>query len=268
MEIRFSNKTDVTQLKYIWKVCFGDSDDYIDFFFQKLFKPNQTVVACCEGKTIGVVYLLKATLLQTDFMYGYAIGVLPEYRGNSACQQMVDFIREEAKQKDFLFGLHPANEKLFSFYKRIGLKEMYRLKTVDASNFHGSNCFLLKDITAKDYFRLREQTFENIVSWDVQMIDYIITEAKATSGFAKKINIDGQEKLLLGRVYNNTVFVKETTMSDADIKAASHFIKHFFRAAKIVYTLPIESVLTDKMDTTILGFENERQDVYMNLFLD
>ena len=51
MIIRFANKTDIPQLKSIWKVCFGDSDEYIDFFFDHMFKPENAVVAdiCAFG---------------------------------------------------------------------------------------------------------------------------------------------------------------------------------------------------------------------------
>ena len=268
MNIRFSDKTDILQLKHIWKVCFGDSDDYIDTFFQHLYAPGQTVVACSGKTAIGVVYLLKASLLHTEFLYGYAIGVLPDFRGNSVCQKMLEFIHKEAKQKNFLFGLHPANDKLFSFYKRIGLLEMYRLKTADASGFDGSASFYLSDITAGDYFYMREQAFAPLVSWDEKMLAYIITETRSAGGFAKKILIDGRERILLGRVYNKTVFVKETTMSDDEIKIASHFLKQYFHAEKIVYTLPETSVLNGKIDVTVLGFESGRRGIYMNLFLD
>lgn len=268
MNIRFSDKTDVPQLKHIWKVCFGDSDDYINMFFQHLYTPGQTVVACSGETAIGVVYLLKASLLHRDFLYGYAIGVLPEFRGNSVCQKMLEFIREEAKQKNILFGLHPANDKLFSFYKRIGLEEMYCLKTIDASHFNGCASFNMSDISAHDYFHLREQAFAPLVSWDEKMLAYMITEARSTGGFAKKILIDGRERILLGRVYDKTVLVKETTMSDEEIKTGSQFLKQYYHAEKIIYTLPEISALNGKTDTTILGFDSDRHGIYMNLFLD
>ncbi len=269
MNIRFSDKGDIPQLKYIWKVCFGDSDDYIDMFFQKLYNPSQTVVMCCGDMPVGAVYLLKASLFETDFMYGYAIGVLPEFRGKSVCQKMLEFIREDAKKKNFLFGLHPANENLSSFYKRIGLEEMYRLKTVDASNFKQSGSFILTDISAKDYFAFREQTFTPLVSWDIKMIDYMITEANTSGGFAKKIMIGSKERIMLGKVFDNTVYVKETTMSDTEIEAASLFLKDYFHADKIFYDLPNQSLLRGKTDAAILGFGSGRHgEVYMNLFLD
>ena len=74
--------------------------------------------------------------------------------------------------------------------------------------------------------------------------------------------------ILLGRVYDKTVFVKETTMSDEEIKTGSQFLKQYFYAEKIIYTLPEISELNGKTDTTILGFDSDRHGIYMNLFLD
>lgn len=268
MEIRFSKFSDISQLKHIWKVCFGDSDAYIETFFQRLYMPDQTVVACCKDKVFGVVYMLKALLGSTRFQYGYAIGVLPEYRGNSVCKKMLQFIKMQAATKNFVFGLHPANKKLASFYQRIGLNPMYQLKQVDDSNFCGSKTtFALADIGSKTYYNLRERAFPQIVSWDEQMLHYIISDVKNAGGFAKMIELCGEKRIILGRSIGDTLFVEETTMTDDEIVDASPYLRHYFHAEHIVYTLPPSSSLSGETETTVFGFGKEDARVYMNLFL-
>lgn len=33
--IRFANENDLNEIKSLWKECFGDSEEYIQFFFFK-----------------------------------------------------------------------------------------------------------------------------------------------------------------------------------------------------------------------------------------
>ncbi len=268
MEIRFATYQDIKQLKKIWKICFGDCDAYIHAFFQHNFVPEQTVVVASDNLVVGVAYLLPAKLKNKPFMYGYAIGVLPEYRGQGYTQKMLSFVKEESQKKRFLFGLHPANEKLSSFYQKIGLKGMYRLKYVDTSDFANESSCAFYDIDATEFVELREAAYKNLVSWDANMISYILQETREYGGFAKKIIIHGNTRLLFGVCHDNMVLIKETTMTDDEIKDFSASIKLYFNAEQIFWHLPSWSTLAGEIQTTILGFEDKNNDVYMNLFID
>ncbi len=268
MKVRYANHQDIPQLKNIWKICFGDSDLYIDNFLKQIFMPENTVVVEMNHHVVGVVYLLPAKLGSTPFMYGYAIGVLPEHRGKGYTQKMLLFIKNESQKKGFVFGLHPANDKLFSFYKQIGLKEMYGLKLVNASDFAYDSVCELIDITPEEFFRLRDAAFPNLVLWDLKMISYILHETCSFGGFAKKIIINQNVRVLLGICKDNAVLIKETTMTDEEIKAFSASIKSYFHADQIFFLLPTSSTLQGEIRTMILGFDDSDRETYMNLFLD
>ena len=38
MEIRYGNDTDKIKAEYIWKECFTDSENEVDFYFNELYK--------------------------------------------------------------------------------------------------------------------------------------------------------------------------------------------------------------------------------------
>lgn len=269
MKIRFAKDTDISELKLIWKVCFGDSDEYINFFFDNMFKPENAVVADIDGRASGVVHLLDAKFYDTPFKYGYAIGVLPEFRGNSLCKKMHDFIRDYCEKNSFMYGLHPANDKLAEFYKSIGLNDMFSLKIKEYVNDTENNDeFEISDISPDEYFNLRESHFKPLVSWGKDTIVYMMNEAKHFGGFAKKIYIDGNEKILLVKKYNDEIIIKETTMSDSDILRANNCIKKYFCGKKVTYILPNTSMLTETSKTTIYGFNEKNDNVYMNLYFD
>lgn len=267
ISIRFAEETDIASLKRIWSICFGDTDAYITSFLNHCFCPENTVVACVEENVVGVIYLLPATVKNQKFMYGYAIGVLPRYRGNNICEKMHEFVKTYAEEEKFIYGLHPANEKLFSYYRRTGLQDMYSLRMFDASDLASDEAFLLEDTDSTSYFPVRQKTFTPYVEWGGEMLSYIFKEIGENEGFTRKIWVSNKERYIIGKVYDNTVFIKETTMTDDEILRVSGFLKETFSAKRLLYILPNTSKLGEKT-ATILGFGKKNDQIYMNLFLD
>ena len=264
MKIRYAEQTDIPELKNLWKVCFGDSDKYIDNFFDCLFAVKNTIIAEIKKRVAGVVYMIPAKLKETNFMYGYAIGVLPEFRGQSICKKMLDFIKEIADKEKFIFGLHPANEKLEQFYQKIGLKPMYSLKevTLDAS-FNDAECEF-SDVSCEEVVNMRKNTFSELVEWDKSVIHFIITNG----GCVKKITLQHKDAYFFVRKEADNIVVYETSADDEFIKKASPCIKEKFKAKNIKYILSSKTTLQGIKKPYIYGFSDKDDDVYMNLFLD
>lgn len=262
--IRQATNSDIPTLKKLWYVCFGDDLSYIDTFFEKMFVADNTVIAQIDDKVAGVVHLLKRSLNGNVFLYGYAIGVFPEFRGQNICKSMLDKIKEYTKKNDLLFGLHPANEKLAEFYQKIGLNVMYSLKEIDATNFSYKKKYVLDDVTEDEFFNMRKESFKNSVEWDKNAIDYIFKNCETV----KKIDVDGIIRYFVLSKHNDTVTVKETTAKDDEIIKVSSSIKECFEVEKIRYFLSSESALQGEMKAVIYGFLPKDDTVYMNLFLD
>ena len=265
--IRFAETSDTDALKTIWKICFGDGDAYINFFYEHCFCAENTVVASIDNQVVGVVYMLPAVFGDKTFLYGYAVGVLPEFRGNNICEKMHIFIKKYAEKNGFVYGLHPANTKLFDYYRRIGLHDMYTLRTYDASSCEIGASYTIQDVSPEEYFCLRKLCFPHMVLWEENMISYICKEAVQFGGFVKKIWIGAEERIFLAKKNNDMLYIKETTMTDPEIQQASGYIKEYFDVKQMIFTLPNTSDLGTE-EVMILGFGEKNTDVYMNLFLD
>lgn len=264
IKLRQAYKSDVPTLKKLWQICFGDRMRYIYVFFEKMFVAENTLVASADGNLAGVVYMLERSLNGNKFMYGYAIGVFPQYRGKNICEMMLDYVKKKAESEGCIFGLHPANEKLAEFYQRIGLKEMYTLKEVDASNYDSDAQYEFCDISAEDFHELRTKAFENSVEWDINALKYILENGE----FVKLINLQGEKRYFVLRKDEDTVFVKETSATDSEIKEVSGYIRSYYSAKNIKYLLSSKTTLQGVVKPVIYGFSDKNDDVYMNLFLD
>lgn len=265
--IRFAKVEDKNALAYIWKKCFGDPEIYINFFMEHCFRPENTIVATFHNKVVGVIYMLPAQLANMKFMYGYAIGVLPEFRGKNICEQMHIFLKKYAMQENFLYGLHPANETLSQYYQRIGLKEMFSLRLYSENHFIHNDICIIGNVTPEEYLNIRNTHFSPLVSWNADLLSYILGEANQFGGFFKKIILPDHERIIFGKKSKETLYIKETTMSDTEILRFSNCLKRTFSANRICYVLPNSSELGERK-STILGFGEINDKVYMNLFLD
>lgn len=264
IKLRQAKENDISTLKNLWQICFGDRMRYIDVFFENMFIAKNTVVAEADGNIAGVVYILNRSLNGKRFLYGYGIGVFPEFRGNNICEIMLNHIKMQAEKTDCIFGLHPANDKLAEFYKRIGLNEMYSLKIVDASEFKSNNIYELEDITLSEFYKMRKETFINSVDWDKHALEYILTNGETV----KKIALQEKNRYFVLSKIDNSVIVKETTATDSEIEQVSDSIKKHFDVNNIHYILPTYSNLHGIVKPMIYGFSQKDKNVYMNLFLD
>jgi len=264
VKLRQATNSDIPKLKKLWQICFGDRMRYIDVFFENMFVPENTLVAEIDKTLAGVVYVLKRNLGKKEFLYGYAIGVFPEFRGRNICKIMLDKIKDYTDKNNCLFGLHPANEKLAKFYQKIGLKKMYSLKEVDATEFASHKKFAIDDISEDEFYNMRAKAFTNCVDWDKNTLSYILKNGE----IVKKINIDEKIRYFVLAKYDDTLIVKETTASDDEILKVSESIKEHFKAEKILYLLSSKSALHGMVKPMIYGFSQEDRNVYMNLFLD
>ena len=65
-------------LKILWREVFGDSDQYIDTFFQAVYEPGMASVIYEDEKIVAAAYAIPFGSAQ----YIYAVSTLPDYRGH------------------------------------------------------------------------------------------------------------------------------------------------------------------------------------------
>lgn len=191
--IRFADEKDIPQLKEIWHISFGDSEEYIDMFMEHQFKNAQTVVYEEDSKIFSMFFLFRCDFSingkSYPAFYLYAAATLPQYRGKGIMGKMLEFSKSYAAENGFDFIiLSPAEKSLYNYYGRFGFKECFK-----------SLRFLLslkdKEKT-KSYFS--ENDFEKMLTlrnaavkktdgvlWDEDFFRYAVYENGYTKGNTK-----------------------------------------------------------------------------------
>ena len=97
MEIRFATKEMIPQIKEIWHRCFGDEEDYMEFYFTHRFTEENMLVCMEDKKPVAMTTFLKAYLVtgegEIPVHYAYASSPL-----SSAIRVEIQVIRDKITQ--------------------------------------------------------------------------------------------------------------------------------------------------------------------------
>lgn len=175
-----ANETMVRELKELWKICFGDSDKYIDNFFKNAFDPERTMVYVRNGSVCGAAYLFPCEICGKRASYLYAGGVFPRFRKQGIYEEMMSAWSQWCIEREIIPFLKPANDKLWKYYKKIGFVEFIggeRLVLCDGDG----ECDISR-IGTEEFLEMRDNSY---IHW--LHTDYILSENRICGGDCIKI---------------------------------------------------------------------------------
>jgi predicted N-acetyltransferase YhbS len=121
MIIDAPKREQISELRAIWKEAFGDTDDFLDVFFDKIFSLSRCRCVIEDGKVAAALYWFDCEYEKRKVAYLYAIATLTEYRGRGLCSALMADTHKHLKKCGYsLSMLVPASKELFSFYERLG----------------------------------------------------------------------------------------------------------------------------------------------------
>lgn len=188
--LRRSRSGDEKKLKDIWQICFSDPDEYIDSFFEKMYRPGRAVVAEAEAERelCAAMYVLEAgDLAMGRCGYLYALGTLPNYRGSGIGAA----VAKGAAALGFELGYDicvtcPAEQGLFDYYRKLGFlnfskisRLIYSISDLHSRSFNGH----ITSISAHEYNKLREKFVpENAVRYSGEFMEYLSETFRQSGG--------------------------------------------------------------------------------------
>jgi Predicted acetyltransferase involved in intracellular survival and related acetyltransferases len=151
--IRLSDKSaaEIAEMKLLWKENFGDSDEFIDFYFDKICVNNKIVVMREDGIITGMLHLNPYNfkkpgreLVRTYYVVG--VMVREGYRNQGRMKKLFEYAYSVLSSERIRFVyLWPAKE---DYYRGIGFKTVSQLAEI---KIHRSDLPLLVDemVTSK-----------------------------------------------------------------------------------------------------------------------
>ncbi len=240
--IRDSRTGDEPQLRELWRTAFGDSDEYIDSFFENLFRTDECVVAEADGKVVSAMYVLPGETVfpfrknRLTAGYTYALATLPEYRSRGIGRAVYKAASDKALGSADAACVLPAEESLYPFYENAsGAKpfSFIREARIPKAELEGHVPVMAVPVPAGQYAGMREWFLSELphVTFPEALYDHL--EASGMEFFMMEKGAAAVE------TDNGVCVIQELLAPDADPLSAVAGIARWCRAEEYIVRTPL-----------------------------
>lgn len=161
VELRVSRTRDVPRLRELWRLAFGDGQEYTNHFFDCYYTPERMLVLEGDGAVQAMMAWFDMPLVCADgttipAAYLYAVATHPDMRGRGYAGQLLSFAARWLGQRGFAcLTTVPARPDLHVFFGRNGFEENFA--HARQGLIPGGGDARLERVDGEQYGRLRER---------------------------------------------------------------------------------------------------------------
>jgi len=132
-EFRASAAEDIPAIRGLWKLAFGDSEEYLDNFFKTYYRPERVLVLEDEGGVQSMTAWFDTVLAvpgrgEYRAAYLYAVATHPGCRGKGYSSQLLAWADGYFRSLGIpAVTTVPAEPSLHGFFGKNGFRECFRL---------------------------------------------------------------------------------------------------------------------------------------------
>lgn len=256
-----------SDLERLWRACFMDSEEYIKFFFENRYTPENCLAYIDESirRPVAMLHLLPAGVSEggglANAQYIYAACTRADYRKQGIMAEMLETARKLGRSRGIKYSLTvPAESDLFRYYAKRGFHRCYKVRMVymDRSDLR----FLCKDriqvkgeprqlmmklIEAYSFRRDMLVDREGYVNWDLKAFRYAVGCHEHDGGHIVTLAYEGDFGYAFCRLDGETVTVSELIVKEHFASALIYRImQNYPKARKFVFRLPVCDTFFEK----------------------
>jgi len=265
LEVRFANKGEISRQKEIWKLCFGDHDDYINFYYANRYREEETVLLLKDGEISAMFTMIPVKTVMSDkhrinTVMIYAVATHPKKQNRGFASSLMNFCDQYLKlNKQDLSILVPAKEHLFNYYRKRGYQNGFYIREVrltrDMINnlpIHKSSKCTISSVIAEEYNQIRNKQLSGRlhIAYDNEDIKYQKGLSVQSGADIYGITYDNvQGCAAVERASSDKVFIKEMLLHEKMFNKAIKLIAQQLYAKEYILRTPV--YLADHLGGTI-----------------
>lgn len=118
-------------LRRLWKEAFGDTDAFLDSFFETAFSPERCRYIMIDGCVAAVLYWLDCRCDGEKLAYIYAVATAKMHRGKGLCRALMEDTHTHLKAAGYASSiLVPGEKALFAMYEKMGYAPFGGMDTI------------------------------------------------------------------------------------------------------------------------------------------
>jgi len=120
----------------LWRLCFDDTEDFIQLFFDRIYREENALTIEVDGEIVSALQMIPYTMsfCDSELTVSYIAGACthPDYRGKGYMGELLEEAFHVMRKRNFdLTALIPANPSLFEYYRRHGYTEVFDYTLVE-----------------------------------------------------------------------------------------------------------------------------------------
>lgn len=142
-------------LRRLWKEAFGDTDAFLDSFFETAYSPERCRYIVMDGCVAAALYWLDCRCDGEKLAYIYAVATAKMHRGKGLCRALMEDAHTHLKATGYAGSiLVPGEKGLFAMYEKMGYAPFGGMDTLSCQA--GTPIFM-QEISPAEYAALRPQ---------------------------------------------------------------------------------------------------------------
>lgn len=256
------------KLKMLWKDLFNDESDYISWYFDNIYKEEDTKMFLENKEIYGMLfenrYHLSVDNQRFVGRYLVGIGVAPEKRGEGVMKELLLKSLKEAYEfgEEFIY-LTPIDKKIYerfgfayisslskyelSFSALCDFKKEYKIEKIQDENYNQN--ILIK---LSEFYREVSEEYYAKVAREKEDYKKILSEVFCEDGIVYiSYDITGKINGYMSLTKSENIYVKELLFKDKDslegLLSILYGYKDYYKKIEIV--LPENTYLEDYLDS-------------------
>jgi len=121
MRFEYGSTARIPQLRRLWKEAFGDTDVFLDGFFESGFSPDRCRCIVEKDEVVSALYWFEGICRNQRFAYLYAVATAQSHRGRGLFTALLGDVKQILAAQSFDgILLVPENEGLARMYEKLG----------------------------------------------------------------------------------------------------------------------------------------------------
>jgi len=289
--IRYATVMDIPEIKKIWDQSFDDPLNYVDFLYDKVLDPNDTLVYEEDGQVCSIAMSIYCTFRYHDdaipCVYIYGCATRPDREGKGFMTQLISRLEQNAVARGCEMAvLVPGNRSLFKYYANRGYNADFSLRRVVLRPGmlkavpRPDSPIAYDHLFSDEFYEIREKALYEIphIVWQAEQLDFMAADALAYQDHIVSYSGDAGKAYAVYSLKKKVMFIREilgTTSDSANMLLAALVDEQNPR--KVTIDLPVGGgLLPLEGEPLVYGMSKSFKtaktisslEPYMNLMLD
>ena len=256
-----------SDLERLWRICFGDSDEYIRFFFENRYVPENCLVYVDDSvkRPVAMLHLLPMAISEDGGLipsqYLYAACTRPDYRRQGVMRQLIEAGRKLGHSRHLRYTVTvPAEPRLFKYYERYGFEKCYKNRVVYLDRpdlqFLSRNSVRIPDNVRETMMKLSDLASfrrdmlvdrDGFAIWDPAAVRYAVSSHEHDGGHIITLSLQGDYGYAFCRQEDELLSVTEFIVKEHFAPTLiRQILRSYPKAGKFVFRLPVYDSFFEK----------------------